>query len=172
MRTPSVVVIVALAGCWASNPDPRQRTLQVMQTTGDGAWAEVILTTGAAVDGELIAVDGDVIRILPLDATNVISIAKHDIQSGRLYRYEAEGGFGAWGAVGGLSTLSHGFWLVFSLPLWAVWTGATSASESGHVILEFRRGIWPEAAKWARFPQGMPPGFGQRAPGATAPVIR
>lgn len=168
----ALIAIAALVGCTYGTPDPRHPTLERMQVTSYGAYAQVELTTGASVEGELIAADGTVIRLLPLGSRNVITIAKPDIASGRLFRYESEAGVGAWGTVGTLSTLSHGFFLIFTAPIWMLWTGLTARSEDDHVVLEFHRGGWDEVAKWARFPQGMPPGFGQSAPGASAPGNR
>jgi hypothetical protein len=169
----AIAILVALAAaCGAQNPDPREPTLADVQRSGLGAWVQVATIHGAFVEGELISVDAGMIRVLPPGANAVVSLSKPEIASGKLYRYTSDSGFGAWGALGTISTLSHGFWLVFSVPIWAIWTGATGAAENNHVVLQMKPGdeSWAQVARWARFPQGMPRGFAQPPPGVTEPA--
>jgi hypothetical protein len=177
MRVLSLVVAVSVAlatsGCsGAPNPDPRQPSLEDIQRSGLGGWVQITTIYGVYLEGELISVEGPTVRIFPAGASGIVSLTKAEIANGRLFRYVSDTGFGGWGVIGTISTLSHGAWLIFSAPIWMIWTGITTSSEGNHVISDLKPGAenWAEVSRWARFPQGMPRGFAQPAPGATDPA--
>jgi hypothetical protein len=73
--------------------------------------------------------------------------------------YLPNDGVGAWAVVGSLSTVSHGFFLVFSFPLWLLVGGlsANSAAET-KVKLSPKDGAAAclKVAPYTRFPGGLP----------------
>jgi len=163
MRVRELVACAALAGC-ISNPDPRHPTLEMKEREGFGSYIEVTTRQHYLIAGELIAVDRDLVRVLrPAPPNRLVAIPIGDVIGADLYTYESDSGFGGWGIAGGLSTLTHGFFLALSLPVWIAVSAATAATESRHVLVSFPDDPWPALAKWARFPQGAPPGLDEQA---------
>ncbi|MEO8707363.1 MAG: hypothetical protein ABI867_45465, partial [Kofleriaceae bacterium] len=163
MRILSLILVVAVA-C-ATNPDPRRRSVAAAERTGYGGWIVVTMRDHAKVEGELIAIDPAYIYILAFlpAGPSLVNVQTESIEDAELFAYEREGGFGAWGIIGGLSTVSHGFFAVFTLPVWIISSGLASALESRSVIATLSDAGMPGLAKWARFPQGIPPGLDERA---------
>jgi hypothetical protein len=158
VRSLALAVAIVIAGC-VHNPDPRGRNLEEVQRRGRGGWIVVTMADGAVVEGELISVERTAVRVLTVDRLH--SLAPAAIRRASLYTYESEGGFGGWGLLGTVSTISHGLFLILSAPVWVLTSGITASVESSHVELEPPDDSWAELATWARFPQGMPPGIGE-----------
>ncbi|MDQ3370803.1 MAG: hypothetical protein M3680_35745, partial [Myxococcota bacterium] len=159
MRIHSVVVIALLGAC-ISNPDPREPTLDATARRGHGGWIVATSRAGAIVQGELISIDGDRLHLLvwgPRGET-LTYVPTAEVARAQLYTYDSESGFGAWGLLGSLSTVSHGFFAVLSFPVWVLTAGTIAAIESRHVRLEYPDDPWSKLAAWARFPQGLPRG--------------
>jgi hypothetical protein len=156
MRIRDLVLFAALCGC-VTNPDPRSPTPQAMERGGFGGWMVITTRGGQEVSGELISVETSVVRILQPSASELTWVPVTDINRAKLYRYEGDSGFGAWGLLGTLSTISHGFFFILTAPAWILSSSIAAAAESRHVVLEWPEDSWGEIAMWARFPQGMPP---------------
>ena len=157
MRVLSAVLCAALlAGGCISNPDPREpNDLTFMQRQGYGGWIVVTLRDGAMLHGELLAVQSNTLYVLdPANTTQKIPL--QHVEKAALYTYESAAGFGAWGVLGSLSTISHGFVSVFSFPIWVLVSSIAAGAESTHVRLRYPQDGVDSLAKWARFPQGMP----------------
>lgn len=156
MPTRSLVVLLAVAAC-ATNPDPRTRPVDLVVRDGYGGWIVVTARQGAEVSGELIAIDPDAVRVL--GPTGLISIARSDVASARLWAWDGEHArVAVWGTLGTISTISHGFFLVFSAPVWILTTTITTVVETHAPIVSYPDDGWDKLAIWARFPQGTPPG--------------
>jgi hypothetical protein len=156
MPARSLVLVLALAAC-ATNPDPRIRPIELVVLDGHGGWIVVTDRHGAEIAGELIAIDPGAVRVL--GATGLVSVARSDVASARLWAWEGEHGrVGVWGGLGTLSTISHGYFLLISAPIWLITTGITTAVETYAPIVSYPGDGWDKLAIWARFPQGMPPG--------------
>jgi hypothetical protein len=155
MRILSVVLTVAAAGC-ISNPDVRARDAHSMLTDGHGGWVVITHRNQQLSRGELIAVEPRGLRVLELGA--LVYEPFEDINAAELFEYHTETGtLGIWGTVGSLSTVSHGFVAVFSLPIWLVTSITATSLESRAAHLEYPGDPWSEFGSWARFPQGLPP---------------
>ena len=67
--------------------------------------------------------------------------------------------YGAWTVLGMLSSLSHGFYLIISMPIWLI-TGSASASAESYrdrFEVEYPDSIWWfDKIIYSRFPQGLP----------------
>jgi len=120
--------------------------------------------------GELIAVDGRSLYVD--DARGRRSVALGKIKKVSLVLFSFGDGTGhdrwgylAWGLLGSVSTLTHGFFLILTFPAWVATAAVTTAlpdDDPRRVVLEegFTQ-LWP----LARYPQGLP----VEAP-STAPV--
>ena len=177
----AVVIVALMPGC-AGNPTPelwRPSAVQAQRVTR-GGWVVVeppspgVPSDVASVAGELIAIDDTSIYVLT--AGGLRSVARSSPHRLTVVAYATPGGsLTAWAIAGGVSTLSHGGFLVFTAPMWAVagtWA-VLSERGAGKVHDEDR------ARPFARFPQGLPPGFDPQAlgplmtnPTAAVPVPR
>jgi hypothetical protein len=122
-----------------------------------GGWIEVEDSTGSVVAlGELIAVHADTVYVLN---DSLVAVARDSISAAALFGYDAQWDkLALWTTLGGLSTLSHGFGLVLSLPVgWLL--GGTSAvsSRARQPRLQYPEDGWVALSQYARFPAGLPP---------------
>jgi hypothetical protein len=164
--------LLGLPGC-AHNPVPRELhvTAADAQRAVRGGWVmvEANQTSGGnrralIVEGELIAVDESTIHVLT--STGLQSVRLEPRLLIRVVRFRSSSSSLAWWAVaGGLSTLSHGGFLILTAPMWAVGGVIAATAESRAAIAHDVAG----ARSFARFPQGLPPGLDPRALG-TLPV--
>jgi len=103
------------------------------------------------VKGELIAVDAD--RLFVRADAGLIAIPLGRIRRAVLHGWKAQTSEINGGAtLGALSTLTHGFFLVLSMPVWALVGGVASSNEASAARQTDPAGF----AKFARFPPGLP----------------
>ena len=126
------------------------------QTEAYGGWAELVVSGGARVDGELIAVTADSVWVLGT-ASVVVPVA--NVRQGKLTTVQSEVGnvAGATG-LGVVSTISNGILLVFTMPLWIIVGTAAGSSQSYAPERRVPPLHWAELNGFARFPQGLPDG--------------
>jgi len=135
-----------------------------VQSQAYGCWIVVDHLKGDQLmitSGELIAVTPDSMFILNESGLSEISAAA--VKKTKLEIFKERKVVGLWAMLGTLSTLSHGFYLVLSAPIWVISgiSGAVGESRSGIVEIE---GSSPEEfRKYARFPQGLPAGIDLRS---------
>ena len=160
----SLALIGMLPACTATSPAPKafRQTITNAQKIALGSWTRV--------DGRVFSADGELLAVDPRDIylerdAHVTIVNPACVNKLTIAAFESENeGVQGLGALGLLSTLSHGFILVVSMPIWAITTASTSYRQSGAGYLDYKReGNGPintqPARKWARFPQGMPPGY-------------
>jgi hypothetical protein len=150
------VLAVLLLGC-ASNPAPYGTLLapEAVQDTAFGGYILVTRRDGRQTRGELLAAAEGAVHVLVDKRVERIPIG--EIASMRLAVYEtAEGYFSLWGIGGTLSTLTHGFALIISAPIWIVGSSITTAVESRRALVDYPGNPLPAFARFARYPQGMP----------------
>lgn len=167
MRTRSLAVLASLASlaclaACASSPDPRPRGPEAAMHDGLGGWAVATLTDNNVIVGELIATAPDVYILARFrnHPPALVSRPRAAIAQLDVYPYvDGNADLESWGVVGTLSTIANGYFLVFTAPAWIATTvlGATFEGRSAHV--RYPDKPWDELTKWARFPQGMPPGM-------------
>ena len=166
--TAAALLATTLAGC-ATNPAPREwrpKPREAQRSVRGGWIALDCKKPGAArcAEGELIAADDDALHVLTAEGLRTVSRA--EVRKARLVGYGSEGAaVGSWMAVGALSTLSHGYYLVLTAPLLWFLGGAVATSD------ESRAGFVPasEFRAYARFPQGLPPGLDLTTLGPLSP---
>ncbi len=148
---------LALVAC-AGNTAPAGFLVppRLAQTEAYGGWVELLVTGGARVDGELIAVTADSVWVLGT-ASVVVPVAS--VRQGKLTTTNAEVGnvAGATG-LGVVSTISNGILLVFTMPLWIIVGTAAGSSQSYAPERRVPPLHWAELNGFARFPQGLPDG--------------
>lgn len=131
------------------------------QRTAYGGWLEVEYGSRRRPDraeGELLAVQGDSVYILT--ARGATAVATGGITAAKLTGYDSQSGkFGLWTLLGVLSTVSHGFVLILSAPVWIITGSITTATQSHQPESVYPRVGWAAIAPYARFPQGLPPGI-------------
>jgi hypothetical protein len=160
-RAPGVWVIVLCTACARSSapndwlPEPRQA-----QTSAHGGWIEVEYREGDVrrhAVGELIAVSADSIWILSHTGGMVVQTAA--AESGKLWAYAPRtGDLNLWTLGGALSTISNGWFLVFTAPVWIIGGGIAAGSETGAARRSSPPRGWTDLSAYARFPQGLPEG--------------
>jgi len=161
-------LFMLLPACIASSPAPVawRRSMEDVKTVTYGAWIHVDGRSFVS-DGELLAAEegylalsrDDEVTIVPSECIEKVEIAAFENTSEQTI---------LWGVAGSLSTASHGYYLVFTLPIWLITTwGATYAhSAAGHVRVDYHQSLTAkvdEIRKWARFPQGLPKGYLKQA---------
>ena len=155
----SVLALLMLAGCAASIAPAHwlPSALEVPQD-GYGSWASVTLSIGPDEfsEGELIASTPDTLYILGyerLEAYGHNEVAKVHLQS-----YDANyTGLAFWTGIGSLSTISHGFILAISAPVWIITGTIATSSQSKAPHKTMMGGSWKQLQGYCRFPGGMPP---------------
>jgi hypothetical protein len=125
-----------------------------------GGWIHV-QTGGYArrsVNGELIAIEADSMYVLTASEFEILLI--QDIETATLVGYDSDAGYMVgWTVAGMLSTLSHGYILVFSAPVWLLGGLAAATTESSATQRVFPKDATLESlARYSRFPQGLPDG--------------
>jgi hypothetical protein len=160
-------------GCTATSPAPSmaRRTIEQAQRDPHGAWINITTDRGE-VAGELLAVEPAALVVASTAGFQRVPVAR--IRRWTLAWYEADNdGVILVGVLGTLSTLSHGFWLVFTAPLlWMIPTPvmARAQSRQGHEEEDGPSSVAHlSLVRYARFPAGLPPGFDPIAPAITAP---
>jgi len=148
---------LALVAC-AGNTAPAGFLVppRLAQTEAYGGWVGLLVTGGARVDGELIAVTADSVWVLGT-ASVVVPVA--NVRQGKLTTVQSEVGnvAGATG-LGVVSTISNGILLVFTMPLWIIVGTAAGSSQSYAPERRVPPLHWAELNGFARFPQGLPDG--------------
>lgn len=174
-----VLLLLGLAGGCATSHAPRTwlQLPQQQQFAVCGAWAEIETSIDSVVQlnqGELIAVTADSLFITTPFGPAVF--ARTRITGVTLVHYRAQHPvLAGWSTVGALSTLTHGWALIGTLPLWVITGIACTAKASGEPFVHYKPGErkdlkyvnaesardmiekeWRDLGRFARFPQGMP----------------
>jgi hypothetical protein len=147
-----------------------RRTAAQMQVEPHGAWIHITLKDDPPVDGELIAVER--LGFVVLVSAGMVRVPLAAIREARVVAFDTTtAGATTWTVLGMLSSVSHGVFLIFSVPGWVLLGGITAASESVAGFVDYPATRSAELAKWARFPQGLPPdGFGVVPPAESRPA--
>lgn len=159
------LLFVFLSGCasfhapygWLSTPER-------VAEDPYGSWIEVqniapVSKNVESITGELIAIDNDTLYVLDVPLSNLRKLPVANIRSARLVRYYAnEGGVAALTALGALSTISNGWFLIFTMPGWLVGGSISSVARSYDPVMDYPEVSLREFIPYARFPQGFPKG--------------
>jgi len=161
----SAAGLVLLTGACFHSTAPRGWLPTAVEAQRDayGGWIKLDYAVNGnrqALHGELIAAAPDSVHVLTSEG--MVAVLTATVISGTLTTYDANyGGLRLWAIFGGVSTLSHGVGLVFTLPLWAIAGSTATASASKAPRVESTNPALLRA--YARFPQGIPPGLDPRS---------
>lgn len=105
--------------------------------------------------GELIAVTKDT---LFLADTVLQAIASTDILTARLVTYDASElmGLGVLLVLGTVSTISNGYFLVYTAPMWLIGGSMAVIIRSYDPIIDYPNKPLKQFLPFARYPQGLP----------------
>lgn len=164
-RVAAGMLAVALAACGSANLDraseegtPRT-DLGVRDVPVRGHPVVVFPAEGIdaePVEGELIAVGPESIWVLD-DGAHLRTFARTRVAKVAVRVHESRSGtLALWGGVGGAPLITHGFWVVFTAPVWAAASVSAAVTENreatGYVADDGLDALF----QFARFPQGMP----------------
>jgi len=109
-------------------------------------------------EGELLAVDAMHLWIRTRSGT--ITIPRGSIRAVEVELHPSGAvAAGLWTAGGTISTVSHGFFLVLTGPLWLITGISATSSAAASNDLEVKPRDLSELYQYARFPQGLPAGW-------------
>ena len=137
----------------------RGYTIEVYARRADGA----AQGTGEklSVSGELLAIDEK--HLYMWDGETSSFLLTHIDRVKIFFREAHSGGHGAWTGLGALSTLTHGFFLIVTLPLWLM-AGIPASLDASTADVVAHPDSFDELYRFARFPQGLPPNWPGRLP--------
>jgi hypothetical protein len=130
-----------------------------------GYLVDVELVAGCSHTGELLAADQKRLWLEAGDSDDAtlrtLEVPLGSIDSVRIEVHESDSAtIGGWMAIGAVSTVTHGFFLILTLPAWALTGGLASGLEAGNNDAEAssadEQGF---LYQYARFPQGLPEAF-------------
>ena len=168
-RHSRAVLLALLAIACATNPAPRGSVPTPIEAPSDpyGAWIEVTLADAAktVVAGELLAVESDSVFVLTPDGVvRPVSIGGVGTALVATYRPNVEW-ISAWAAVGTVSTISNGAFLILTAPTWVIGGIVAANSESRAPLRKLKAGeAWDGVSMFARFPGGLPQDLPRRLP--------
>lgn len=118
-----------------------------------GGWITVHKTDKTVLRGELISVSDSGLYVMSIE--QLVFAEKDSISKAKLGKYEESNPVAAWGLLGTLSTLSHGFGLIFSAPVWVLTSTMMASSYSHNKIIEYPENKLADFRIYSRFPQGL-----------------
>ncbi len=167
MRFLILLLALSLSGCLRI-PVPRLERHRIWAgTRKTGVGVEKVPVRGFPVQvgiaerrisGELLAADGDFIWVLEKNCLRQLEYQRVSWASVEYFTSFAPL-VGGWDGLGAMSTLSHGFFVVFSLPIWLGIGVPTAIGAAVNNDLEFKPKQFDKLYQFARFPQGMPEGW-------------
>ncbi len=129
----------------------------------NGSEVTIIRVDESRTTGELLEATDE--RVTLLKGSSIVTIDTSDIRKAIVTRYENGALIGilaVWSAVGGIATISHGVFLIFTGPIWgAISTGAILpvADDQGRFAYAEKKSDLAFLHEYARFPQGLPPQY-------------
>lgn len=175
----AILLLVAASACGCAMaptapndwlPDPSD-----VPASPYGGWIQIDYRSPRGeleIDGELLAIQNNHVYVLRGDAVRPVSI--DSIEQARLIYYDANAsGVAGITVLGTVSTISNGFYLVLTAPMWMIFGGTTAGLRSRDPIVDVPHATWSELIPYARFPQGLPPDFMPRsAPAVVEPAAQ
>jgi hypothetical protein len=161
-RVLAAFLAASLTGC-ASNPAPKGWLPPAVkaQEQAYGGWISLSCKNAEAVthvEGELIAITDD--RVYVLADSGLVDVPHESVAKATLAAYATgDGQLAGWSALGTLSTLSHGAYLILTAPMWIIAGIMAAAGESRAALLHYPEKPLASFRAYARFPQGLPAGF-------------
>jgi hypothetical protein len=161
----SACVLLILAACSSnppagSTPEPERAVNEVY-----GGWVRCEDLDGKTLPdtGELLAVGADTLWLYSDRAAGVRAVPLGAIRNAEVYWYDRDTApIGYWTMIGMISTLSHGYGLVLSAPVWLMAGLAGGGMELAASRVQVDSRDFARLRPYARFPAGWPAGLDWR----------
>jgi hypothetical protein len=148
-----VFLLVSISGCASTHaplgwlPSPEQVPMDAY-----GAWLN-IETDSTTLRGEFLALSQDTVFIAD---TLFHPVPRIGIRSARVVVYDVGGSLEGWVMLGTLSTISNGWYLALTFPMWLIGGPIVVSSRSYDPIVDYPDRPMEEFAAYARYPAGLP----------------
>lgn len=130
-------------------------TVKVEDVPVHGFQVDVEKAGGVTVSGELLGLGPEGIYVLSNNQTSLV--ATRDVKKVSVELYDSGWAWMlVWTVLGTASTLSHGFYLILSAPIWIATGSATTGAAGASNDLDVAPGQVMRLWQFARFPAGMP----------------
>lgn len=150
-------------------PNNKRPVQEEAITGGKGARAYLRLASGAEARGELISAQDSYVWLLRDDG-RLASFPMQSVRTASLGVFQTwEGELTAWTIGGALSTVTHGGFLIISLPIWLAVGIPSAYLESRRGFVEYPQSSWQVLGRYARFPQGLTEDMKDRLRSRAAP---
>jgi len=153
------ILCLILGGC--ARPDVPEGLSEPSEVLRDSFGARVLVRLDSSTTrGELLAVELDTLFLIHGDFFR--ALGKKDAREVKVFLQEYPLSTGAVTSItllGTLSTISNGFGLIITAPLWlitGVVTGVATSTDANNGDYMYPEEPWLGLAKFARFPQGLP----------------
>jgi hypothetical protein len=158
-RVASAILSCLLISCATTNA-PKRWLSEPEEVSLDayGSWIDV-RSQQNRISGELIAVTKDTLFVTD---TVLHAIVSKDILSARLVTYHA-GNLGGLVVFGTLSTISNGFYLLLTAPMWLIFGSGAAVYRSYEPIIDYPQKSIEHFKPFARYPQGLPANLDRRS---------
>jgi len=158
-----VMAGLVLMGC-AGTPAPPPDWLpdpEHVASDPRGSWVTVkggIDKPVERMSGELLAIDGENVWVAVGNTVRRDSLT--NMSELRLITYDPHAaGIVSLTLLGTVATISNGFFLTFTAPAWLIGGSVATASRGRDPLVTGTMVDWQRFVPYARFPQGLPPGF-------------
>lgn len=157
MKTKTFLVLLISSICFYRCTTPAYLPqAQALGSSPHGAFIKINTRTGSTIAGEFIATQDSALLVLTekgkLEWVPVPSIQQFKLQYAKPKNY-------SWAmAIFPLTTISHGFGLLFTGPFNLLVTGIITASGHNAYTFSNQKITYETLNMYARFPQGLPPG--------------
>lgn len=151
-------LLILFSGCFTSNaPKYWLPRIDQVQQNALGAWIELRERDpmrDQQIEGEFLSVENNSVYVLTMSGMRAIYIPS--IDDAKIFLWDYHSGNAIWTLLGTLSTLTHGFWLLITAPVWIITGSIVSINESRAPTYSYPQYHWDELKQYARFPQGLP----------------
>ena len=157
MRGGCAIALAVVMGCARPATFGAADPALLIPTEREAVFGQVVRVQNdtAVVAGELLACDGDTIYLrVHIGRSRYVALTRSDWHALEVEGTQQYLASGLWTGLAVVSTLSHGFWLVISAPVWGV-VGGVSIGASGRRT-ETLGACTLEVRSLARWPQGLP----------------
>jgi hypothetical protein len=160
MKTNCLLVVLGIISIFSSCQTQYTKYLpspETIDVNPYGAYISLRLKNKQLLKGELIALDTSSLIVLDQMSKKCVFVSMQDIEKFEL-KYANHKDYGGAIPLSGLVTLTHGYWLLITLPVNLIVT--VSVSQSSRHAFSYNKQTIPlsQLQMFARFPQGIPPG--------------
>lgn len=147
------VISLLLTGCAVTQQAPMPDDIGIYER---GSFIKVIMLSASKIDGELIAVSDTTVIVLDSVSQKVVTLPINSIYDFSLY-YAKNENYGYLVPYYSLATCTHGFFLIFTLPINLITSIVTATNARAAYRYTKDEISYNDLKMFARYPQGIPP---------------